>query len=240
MATDRQIAANRVNARKSTGPRTLEGKRASSANAVNSGMYAKATLIRGEDPAEFETLRSEHYDHFTPANPDERDLLDLMIKYKWQLRRLHNCYDQMWLVQVEDDLTSEYRRPEAPLVRPFKGANLYSESMIKLSRMIQAIDRAFHRTRTALIGAQEKRQRATSKRIPGAASEPIPAGPPTLPAPIGFVPAPVPAELPSVPTPTSACVFSPKIAPAPTPTPSNFSALSAHFLNIKNNRPYGC
>jgi len=54
MATDRQIAANRANAQKSTGPRTQAGKAASSANAIKSGVYAQSTLIPGEDPAEYE------------------------------------------------------------------------------------------------------------------------------------------------------------------------------------------
>jgi hypothetical protein len=217
MATDRQLAANRANAQKSTGPRTPEGKRASSANATKSGIYAKATLIRGEDPAEFETFRAEHYDQFAPANPDERDLLDLMLKYKWQLRRLHDCYDQMWLAEVENDLNSNYHRPDSPLVRPFKAANRHSESLIKLSRMIQATDRAFHRTRTALIRAQEKRQRAAAKITP-AAAELAPTQPLVPAAPIGFVSSPPHSA--STPTPT--CVFSPKIAVPSPPSPLIF------------------
>src|SRR5262245_54496337 len=115
MATDRQIAANCANARKSTGPRTAEGKTASSTNAIKSGIYAKSTVIPSEDPAEYEALKQEHYDHFQPTNPDERDLLDLMIRYKWQLRRLQNCYDQMWLRDTQNDLTSEYYNPAWPL-----------------------------------------------------------------------------------------------------------------------------
>lgn len=41
MATPAQIAANRRNALKSTGPRTGQGKRASSRNAVKYGVYAQ-------------------------------------------------------------------------------------------------------------------------------------------------------------------------------------------------------
>jgi len=41
MATAAQIAANRRNARKSTGPKTGPGKRASSRNAVKPGVYAQ-------------------------------------------------------------------------------------------------------------------------------------------------------------------------------------------------------
>jgi hypothetical protein len=41
MATAAQIAANRRNARKSTGPKTMQGKRASARNAVKHGIYTE-------------------------------------------------------------------------------------------------------------------------------------------------------------------------------------------------------
>ena len=51
MATAAQIAANRLNVQKSTGPRTPEGKAASSSNALKHGMDAASIVIPGEDPA---------------------------------------------------------------------------------------------------------------------------------------------------------------------------------------------
>jgi hypothetical protein len=47
MPTDRQIAANRNNARKSTGPRSKEGKQASRSNALRHGL----AIDIGGDPA---------------------------------------------------------------------------------------------------------------------------------------------------------------------------------------------
>ena len=45
MATEKQIAANRRNAAKSTGPRSPEGKARSSMNALKSGVDAEAEII---------------------------------------------------------------------------------------------------------------------------------------------------------------------------------------------------
>ena len=51
MASIRQIEANRFNAKKSTGPRTAEGKSRSRMNALKSGIDAQAETIPTEDPA---------------------------------------------------------------------------------------------------------------------------------------------------------------------------------------------
>ena len=56
MATQKQIDANRRNARQSTGPRTPEGKAASKFNALQHGIYATETVIAGEVPADLRTL----------------------------------------------------------------------------------------------------------------------------------------------------------------------------------------
>lgn len=73
MATDRATAANRRNARASTGPRTEAGKARSSQNARKHGLSAAdadpemdaevnrlAALIAGELPAEAEVIEATH------------------------------------------------------------------------------------------------------------------------------------------------------------------------------------
>jgi len=52
MATPAQIAANRTNAQKSTGPRSVEGKAASRFNALKHGMDAKSIVLPNEDGTE--------------------------------------------------------------------------------------------------------------------------------------------------------------------------------------------
>ena len=51
MSTQRQIEANRRNAAKSTGPRSVEGKAVSRMNALRTGIHAESTIIIPEDPA---------------------------------------------------------------------------------------------------------------------------------------------------------------------------------------------
>ena len=71
MATKRQIAANRRNARKSTGPRTPDGKAQSSRNAVRHGILARNLMLVGEFRQEFDQLYAEYFHHYQPSKPAE-------------------------------------------------------------------------------------------------------------------------------------------------------------------------
>ena len=48
MSSQAQTDANRQNSQKSTGPRSIEGKAASSRNALKTGLFAASETIRGD------------------------------------------------------------------------------------------------------------------------------------------------------------------------------------------------
>ena len=50
MASEKQIAANRRNAAKSTGPKSTAGKEISRMNAAKHGMQAEHVVLPGESP----------------------------------------------------------------------------------------------------------------------------------------------------------------------------------------------
>src|SRR5690349_20676547 len=56
--SDRKLAANRANARKSTGPRTPQGKRASSRNATTHGIFCNELCLPGENETVFREFRT--------------------------------------------------------------------------------------------------------------------------------------------------------------------------------------
>lgn len=102
MSTAAQIAANIANARQSTGPTTDEGKQRSSQNALKHGLTAKATLIPGEDPAEYEQFSLGLLDYWTPADPAEFAHVEEMINIQWRLRRCERLEAKILSVDMPD------------------------------------------------------------------------------------------------------------------------------------------
>jgi capsule polysaccharide export protein KpsE/RkpR len=96
MATLRQIEANRLNAQKSTGPRTPQGKAVSSQNALKSGLDAESQFVTGEDRIEFAQLQNEYIARFQPLTPEERFQVDTLLRSEWILRRLFRAEAQLW------------------------------------------------------------------------------------------------------------------------------------------------
>jgi hypothetical protein len=96
MATKAQLAANRRNAKKSTGPKSPEGKAASSMNALRHGLRAEKAVLPNEDPEEFEKVHAGLYDLYLPQTVAERDLVDQAALAKWKLVRAEifeaQCY----------------------------------------------------------------------------------------------------------------------------------------------------
>lgn len=72
MATPAQIDANRRNAQRSTGPRTAQGKAASSRNATTFGLFSKHLLLPDEDPAELDAVRGGIFRRLQPVGMLER------------------------------------------------------------------------------------------------------------------------------------------------------------------------
>ena len=87
MATEKQIAANRANARKSTGPKTTAGKSRSSANSRKHGLTAETLVIVGEKADDFDALRAELFEEFDPQTALECELVERLTGILWRLRR---------------------------------------------------------------------------------------------------------------------------------------------------------
>ena len=88
MPTEAQRKANRQNAKKSTGPRTPEGKARSSKNALKHGLLARDAVMADEDPAEYDRQLQILEENLFPKNAIEFELVLQIADARWRLRRI--------------------------------------------------------------------------------------------------------------------------------------------------------
>jgi hypothetical protein len=144
MATERQKEANKLNAQKSTGPKTPEGKAKSCLNRLSHGFASNFTVIPGEDPEEFKALLSDLTGEHRPATPTEQILVEKMASSQWLSLRAFRLQGEAFLNQTLD--SGEFRVPEGLGV---------------LIRYRTSADRAFHTAHKELI--KTKKQRLNSE-----------------------------------------------------------------------------
>src|SRR6476660_3897691 len=147
MASPAQIAANRANSLKSTGPRSAEGKSASRFNALKHGIDAASIVIPGEDPADYDALVAAYHRDFRPESPSETFHVDTMIRADWQKRRLQ---------RVEADLhrTLLAETPGTSLAAALLSDSPAAKLLVRIQRQIAAFERAWYRANTELRRAR--------------------------------------------------------------------------------------
>jgi hypothetical protein len=148
MATPAQIAANRANAQKSTGPRSAEGKSASRFNALKHSLDAESIVLPTEDPVEYQTLADEYFQTTRPQTPDERFHVETMIRADWQKRRLARVEADLYRTVLSDS-------PGASLAEALLADTPATKLLARVQRQLAAFERAWYRAHTQLHRARE-------------------------------------------------------------------------------------
>src|SRR5271165_652409 len=149
MATANQFAANRTNAQKSTGPKTEEGKAASSKNRLSHGFMSAATVIPDEDPEEFRALLIDFALEFQPETATEQILIEKMATNQWLSLRAFRLQSVVFLHQsLQKD---QFGIPK---------------DLGLLIRYQTTADRAFHRAHNELVKTQKERRKSEIGFVP--------------------------------------------------------------------------
>jgi hypothetical protein len=138
MPTDRQIAANRENAKHSTGPATEAGLQISSMNRTSHGLTARRVVMKDESQEEFDNLHALLMDEYDPQSPTEAELVQELAAATWRLRRAD---------RLETEALDEGR----------------FDDLDKLRRYRTSIERAFHKAIDQL--KKFKSKKAEKQRI---------------------------------------------------------------------------
>ena len=92
---NKRAAANRRNARLSTGPKTEQGKNHSRRNAIKHGILASALLITAgegaEDPAEFNEFMTGLRRDLAPVGTLEEMMVEKIAVCWWRQKRVLSC-----------------------------------------------------------------------------------------------------------------------------------------------------
>ena len=130
-----QINANKQNALKSTGPKTISGKEISSKNSLKHGLLSKELIIREEKPKELEFFKNNLYSSLMPVGCIEELLVEKIINSAWRLKRI---------LEIEKELFNKKAYPEwEQLNQSFKGFN--GDCMTKIYRYESMLERNFYK-----------------------------------------------------------------------------------------------
>jgi hypothetical protein len=144
-----RVRANRANALKSTGPRTAEGKRKSSLNAVRHGLCSANEVIAFCDTAsEFEPFQASMHEHFYPIGPYETALVERIVACSWRLRRVIHLEAILMSVDLGDG-----KFADVAFTTDGTGTDFLS-----LSRYETAIERSLYRAMQELRTTQAGRK----------------------------------------------------------------------------------
>ena len=141
MTTPAQIAANRRNARKSTGPVTEAGKAAASQNALRHGLTARQIASTDERSADFAEFAAALRCDLAPEGEVEEQA-ERVILAAWRLRRAARAERGVIATWHVETSPSFLRHGETTASRIF---TRHPESILALARDEATHDRAFGR-----------------------------------------------------------------------------------------------
>jgi hypothetical protein len=142
---------NRENAQKSTGPKTAEGKAASSKNAFKHGIYSKFACIPGEDPEKLDALRADLRAEHQPACLTEEMLVDELAHHYWHIKRYRYLESHMWTTPGRDeqgDLCADVNRVVWMIDHGLAAL---------IHRALNSAERSFHKTLKTLQETKKAR-----------------------------------------------------------------------------------
>ncbi|MCX7182619.1 MAG: hypothetical protein NTY92_01485 [Nitrosospira sp.] len=93
--------------KRSGGPKTLEGKAASSKNAVKTGSYSSQIALSSEEEADFKVFEDEFMNDFEPLGVVESSMVHELTVLAWKKLRLERVEHQMMRDQLKAPITPQ-------------------------------------------------------------------------------------------------------------------------------------
>lgn len=149
MATIKQCVANRKNSKRSTGPKSVEGKAIVATNALTHGIFSRQILLSHEAEEEFVSLKDAFYEEFQPQGVLEMLFWERALASAWRLSRVARI-EAMVMDRAIDFLDREN------LSKIFSGYS--GEKLMLMSRYEVMLERSLFKALEELKSLQFSRQ----------------------------------------------------------------------------------
>jgi len=161
MATTSQILANRENSKSSTGPRTPDGKAASSHNARTHGFSAADPVLPHEDRNQYNEMLERYTSELEPQTAHEEFLVSQMTGARWKLDRLE---------RIEVAMFAAFGSPNDPATTEALMAQAFMEKdtgngFARLDRYRASLERTYHRCARELRATRKEQNEANSTQM---------------------------------------------------------------------------
>jgi hypothetical protein len=164
MASQQQIDANRLNAKKSTGATTPEGKAVTRLNAKRDGFTGQITTLSDEDRPIFENFKSRFITDLAPKTTMELSLATSIAWDTWRLNHLRAVEMNMYALGHDPDnaqanvIDCDEVRIHTALTDAMTFAN-ESNKFALMSIYEQRMNRSIHKNLATLRDLQAERKR---------------------------------------------------------------------------------
>jgi hypothetical protein len=159
MLSLKQLAANRANAEKSTGPKTEEGKKRSSLNALRHGLTGQVSLMTDDDRAAHDAFSKGIIDDLKPVGAMELQLAQRIATDSWRINRLAAFEDNIYCMWHETNLPGESNHPQIDTACSQTHTFLQkSEELNRLSLYEQRLNRSVQKNMALLKQLQKERK----------------------------------------------------------------------------------
>ena len=165
--SEAQVNANRLNATLSTGPRTAEGKKRSSLNALRHGLSAQIVVLPNEDLQAYLAFGQRWVTDLAPRGELEKQMVQTLVDTQWRLNRgrsVENCIFAIGHEGPAGDIKVDHLEVHAAIA----SARLFMEQSTqieKLSRYEQRLARTFSTTLKQLREIQAERKEREANEL---------------------------------------------------------------------------
>jgi hypothetical protein len=166
MISLKQLAANRANAQKSTGPKTEEGKKRSSLNALRHGLTGQVSLMTDDDRAAHDAFSKGIIDDLKPVGAMELQLTQRIATDSWRINRLAAFEDNIFCMWHDTNLPSHSNHPQIDTACSQTQTYLQkSDELNRLSLYEQRLNRSIQKNMALLKQLQKERKAEQQSQV---------------------------------------------------------------------------